>query len=186
MSIFVRPDSPPPRQPSPDILPEPLPYPHHPRRIPSRPKIRIHSARSYDFLNIKQESLSDDGHCSLRSTRPRTRSNLNVSPVTTPSSSPAPPSAFSYSPSAPPVPYRYTGPKHIICPKPVSCTPITLPELNPSTNSSLALPAPPGPVTEKKPTLPPLQKPKSMGIACLKFFGIRTSPSQPQSGVTAM
>jgi hypothetical protein len=185
MSIFVRPDSPPPRQPSPDILPEPLPYPHHPRRIPSRPKIRVHSARSYDFLSIKQESLSDDGHCSLRSARPRIRSNLNVSPVTTPSSSPAPSLTFSHSPSAP---YRYTGPKHIICPKPVSCTPITIPELDLSANSSptLPLPAPPSPVAEKKPTLPPLQKPKSMGIACLKFFGIRTSPNQPQSGVTAM
>ncbi|KIM46064.1 hypothetical protein M413DRAFT_441127 [Hebeloma cylindrosporum] len=180
MSIFVRPDSPPPRQPSPDIIPEPLPYPHHPRRIPSRPKIRIHSARSYDFLSIKQETLSDDGHCSLRSARPRTRSNLNVSPVTTPSSSPAPSSTYSHPPS---VPYHYTGPKHIICPKPVSCIPITLPEL---THPSPVLPGPPVPIMDKKPTPPPLQKPKSMGIACLKFFGIRTSPSQPQSGVTAM
>ena len=174
MSIFVRPDSPPPRQPSPDILPEPLPYPRHPCRVSSRPKVRIHSARSYDFLSINPESLSDDGHCSLRSARPRTRSNLNISPLTTPSSSPAP---SSHSSSPAPVPYRYTGPQHIVCPKPVSSTPITLTELNPSSPCSM---------TEKKPTLPPLPKPKSMGIACLKFFGIRTSPSQPQSGVTAM
>jgi hypothetical protein len=200
MSIFVRPDSPPPRQPSPDILPEPLPYPHHPRRIPFQPKVRIHSARSYDFLNTKPTKHSDDGHCSLRSARPRTRSNLNVSPVTTPSSSPAPssrnsqefsqrtlsiPYAFPHpspSPSpvlgAPTVPYRYTGPKHIICPKPVACTPIILPELIAPTPAVLA-----PPILEKKP-LPPLEKHKSMGIACLKFFGIRTPPRQPKTTTT--
>ncbi|KAF8974433.1 hypothetical protein BDZ97DRAFT_1911615 [Flammula alnicola] len=228
MSIFVRPDSPPPRQPSPDILPTPLPYPHHPRRVPSQPKIRVHSPtvppglhtrtqtlhspRSCDFFTNKAEN-SDDGHSSLDTTRKRTRSTVTStlagsSLTSTPSTSrspslrnspdfaphhrrtlsvafpsQSPPSSPSPAPSdsAPPVPsvpYRYTGPKHIVSPKPVACTPIVLPEVDEHRSDVYY----PPPTLERKPTpvLPALEKHKSMGIACLKFFGIRTPSRQPR------
>lgn len=104
MSIFVRPDSPPPRQPSPDILPAPLP---HPRHLSSRPKIRVQSAhpqgpclhpmRSMDFSSEGGRTESDDGHDfhSMPRSRQRTRSTFTTS--STPRSSPSPcPSTADY------------------------------------------------------------------------------------------
>jgi len=265
-SFYARPDSPPPRQPSPDILPPSLPHP--PRRISSQPRIHVqpppglaghertktlHSARSYDFLSPRTRPSTfpeDDERRSLRSGRRPSRSNLTVSPVSSPRSSPSssvrstpdfvprhrrnPSVAFnlssaSSSPSpnffkhsdthlqaqAPPAvvsltPYRYTGPQHIICPKPVSLTTPTIiipdivdvdvtprvqqfePETQPDMPHPISIPTQ---MREFKassykpdPVLPPLEKHKSMGIACLKFFGIRPHSSrQPSSAVvTAM
>jgi hypothetical protein len=74
MSIFTRPDSPPPRQPSPEFVPAPLPSPHLQARLrkssskqslsPSvppglhpfpAPHNFVHSTRSYDHLNERLE-----------------------------------------------------------------------------------------------------------------------------------
>ncbi|PPQ83278.1 hypothetical protein CVT25_004018 [Psilocybe cyanescens] len=256
-SIFVRPDSPPPRQPSPDFLPAPLPYPHHPRRIASQPKIRVHSpsippglhgrnktlqsARSCDFVSSRPSESRDeqDPRCSssssssdhgLRHFRARTRSpNLTVSSMSSPRSSPGPsarnspdfiphhrrtlsvafafpstPSSRSTSPTAvdsqvppvPLVPYRYTGPQHIVCPTPL---PLNKPIIFTNRDVEVAeilleVPSTPSPplgekASEGKDVLPPLEKHKSMGMACLKFFGIRstsTRQSPPRPAVTAM
>ncbi|KAF9476479.1 hypothetical protein BDN70DRAFT_167387 [Pholiota conissans] len=231
MSLFVRPDSPPPRQPSPDILPVPLPYPHHPRRIASQPKIRVHSpgplvppglqgrnktlytARSCDFPQVEmpreKSPFSDDGHSSIQSARERTHSTatptLTVSSVPNTPSSSRPPSvksslefaprhrrtmsvAFPNPPaspslaqnerslSVPEVPYRYTGPRRIVLPQPVSTTPvIMLPDID-QPGSEVRFPPR---TTTEKPRLPPLEKHKSMGVACLKFFGIRSASRRP-------
>ncbi|KDR83619.1 hypothetical protein GALMADRAFT_133048 [Galerina marginata CBS 339.88] len=238
MSIFVRPASPPPRQPSPDVLPAPLPYPRHPRRVPSQPKIRVHSpalppglnartkplhsARSYDFMSTRETKFSDDGHASPHSPRPRTLSTLNASPASTPSSSPAPssrnspdftsrhrrtlsvalpyssspspsPTVESEAPPVPPLPYRYTGPQHIVCPKPMSltsvATPILLSDIEAARHTAPVPTMPPilePKGFEQKYTLPALEKHKSMGIACLKFFGLRSPTRQPRTAVAAL
>ncbi|KAF4619310.1 hypothetical protein D9613_005333 [Agrocybe pediades] len=107
-SIFVRPESPPPRQPTPDLLPPSLPHP--PRRVSSQPRIRVnpppglssagydrkktlHSARSYDFLSTRPNTSPQpdiDDRRSLHSSRRPSRSNLSASPVSTACSSPSP------------------------------------------------------------------------------------------------
>ncbi|CAA7259877.1 unnamed protein product [Cyclocybe aegerita] len=259
MSFFARPDSPPPRAPSPDVLPEPLPCHRHPRRVASQPKVRsphhspalppglhartrtLQSARSADVLSIRSKS-SDDSHSSVHSLtmRPvKTRTTLGVydspSPRSTPSTSPSPtpspasssrnspdftrrhrrtlsvvvPHPGSLSPNTttdsllPPVPsvpaaYTYTGPKHIICPKPMSFTPIYLPDIEELSHPPPVAPprttvrvnaveqkSPTGTTASKTPSppLPPLEKHRSMGIACLKFFGrgMRKQQQQPVS-----
>lgn len=256
-SIFVRPDSPPPRQPSPDFFPAPLPYPHHPRRIASHPKIRVHtptippglhgrtktlqSARSCDVLSSRLAESRDPQSSSTRSPK------LTVSSMSSPRSSPAssarnspdfvphhrrtlsvafatPESSRSASPTAtavehhiqqvppvPSVPYRYTGPQHIICPTPVALNkPIIFTQRNSADATveeihfQVPVPSTPSPpLSDEKPKtrssvesegaaaapVPPLEKHKSMGIACLKFFGIRSNSarqSPPRPAVTAI
>lgn len=208
-----RPDSPPPRQPSPDILPTPLPYPRHPRRIHSQPKIKLQAspalppglrpkpARSYDFLRT---DTHDDARSSLYSARKHTQSST----ASTPSSSrapsvknvhfapthrrtlsiafPSPPSTPSPAPSehSLTVPYRYTGPRHIVCPQPVSGVPIVLPDLDlPRSEVRFPPAAPPEDTVTQAP--PALERHKSMGIACLKFFGIRSPARRPQTRLTS-
>ncbi|KAF8165231.1 hypothetical protein B0H34DRAFT_229558 [Crassisporium funariophilum] len=222
MSIFVRPDSPPPRQPSPDITPAPLPYPHHPRRVASQPKIRVHSptmppglypptrslqsVRSYEYLGRTETKSSDDGHSSLKSARCRTRSTHAASSLSSPRSSPDPsprgspdlvprhrrsfsmavapqfPSVQSRAPPVPAVPTSASIGKPILSPQPVLSRPIYLPDIDEMAShvSSRRKPQP-------KPTLPTLEKPRSMGITCLQFFGLRIAPKQSQqTSVTAM
>ncbi|RDB22589.1 hypothetical protein Hypma_010054 [Hypsizygus marmoreus] len=107
MSIFTRPDSPPPRQPSPDIVHAPLPSPHlrarqrtsssqlsmssyspatppglRPLNHPRRPILTV---RSYDHLS---ERVRAEKHEEPQ--RRKTRSNLSASPPTTPRSLPIP------------------------------------------------------------------------------------------------
>jgi hypothetical protein len=204
MSIFVRPDSPPPRQPSPDITPAPLPYPHHPRRVASQPKIRVYSpslppglqspsktvqpARSYDHIT---KAHSDSDHNSSmtpkrtsriqqplpphsgpelnsrhRSTLtvavPRRSSSLHVSPV----ANPPLPSASTASVSS--------SSKRTLRPQPNSF------------DSWMAANALPQRKPPSKPVLPPLEKHKSLGIACLRFFRFRNSSSRYSQKVTTI
>lgn len=109
MSIFVRPDSPPPRQPSPEFVPAPLPSPHLQARLrkssskqsisssPSLPpglhlstglRNFVHSTRSYEQLGERSE-------------RRRASSSPIVSPPTTPPSLPLPSTSLSVDHSRP-------------------------------------------------------------------------------------
>ncbi|KAF9464430.1 hypothetical protein BDZ94DRAFT_1256418 [Collybia nuda] len=101
MSFFSRPDSPPPRQPSPDFLPAPLPSPHLRARLrhssskhslpnysPSlppglTPDLFPRYMRSYDHINASIDGFE----------RKRARSALTASPPTTPRSLPVPSSS---------------------------------------------------------------------------------------------
>jgi hypothetical protein len=105
MSFFTRPDSPPPRQPSPDFIPAPLPSPHLRARlrhssskqslpsyspslppglnpVPRAPK-PLTSMRSCDHINGRSRTGEEYE-------RRRTRSTLTASPPTTPRSLTAP------------------------------------------------------------------------------------------------
>lgn len=105
--MFTRPDSPPPRQPSPEFVPTPLPSPHLrlrnssqklspspslsplvPPGLNARQSRHLVSTRSDDHLSEKANSRRDAVH--QDSGRRRTRSTLNVSPPTTPRSLPLP------------------------------------------------------------------------------------------------
>jgi hypothetical protein len=224
MSIFTRPDSPPPRQPSPDILPTPLP---HPRRLPSQPKIRVqlphpsrslHSMRSMDFTNEGGRMVSEDGHDSrsLPRTRKRTRSTFTSS--STPRSSPSPcPSTTDYLPdpvnhnrtlsvaipspspsptptmvcSVPPLPSSkpsvVASSNNIVCPKPVSLRPILFDQ----TDGLAAIDLQTAGFQRKlsksnSKRLPPLEKHKNVGLACLRFFGIKSQLKQSPNDVTSV
>ena len=207
-----RPDSPPPRQPSPDILPAPLPYPRHPRRIHSQPKIKIHPspalppglrpkpARSYDFLrtdtdnsSARKQTQSILAPSSTQSTPCSSRApsvkNVHFAPThrrTLSVAFPSPPSTPSPAPSehSLTVPYRYTGPRHIVSPQPVSAVPIVLPDLDLPRSGVRFPPAalPEDTVTQAPPAL---ERHKSMGMACLKFFGIRSPARRPQTRLTS-
>jgi len=203
MSIFVRPDSPPPRQPSPDITPSPLPYPHHPRRVASQPKIRLHSpspsrppglspsplrtvqpARSYDHIT---KTHSDHDSLMSKPTRtrqpltafrsvpqlnrstPRRRSSVHICPVSNPSLPPAP-AALEVSSSLKPMlrPQTSSG-ESFYLPHIGEMRPNILPQRKPTS----------------KPVLPPVEKNKSLSMACLRFFRFRhnhRSPSNTKHG----
>ncbi|KAF9534199.1 hypothetical protein CPB83DRAFT_889202 [Crepidotus variabilis] len=218
MAQFQRPESPPPRQPSPDITLEALP---HPRRVASQPKIRVHtptirgsnrtlhSMRSVDFLRdghrTPVSTTSEDGHsiASLPSPRQRTRSSY-LSPSSpspsSPSSSPSPrnhrrtlsvaipspspsptPTMVQPLPPVPSVPAIYKGQSTIICPQPVSYKPYMLTP----TDSEVTARSPPSasPSLLSVKGLPPLEKHKNMGVACLRFFRIK---AKSPSSVTAV
>lgn len=77
-----RPDSPPPRQPTPELQPAPLPCPHVARRVASQPKIRINNTllharspkptRSHDGLHTRHSRTPSVGaQRSSASTYPR-------------------------------------------------------------------------------------------------------------------
>ena len=189
MSIFVRPDSPPPRQPSPDITPTPLPYPHHPRRVASQPKFRpvsparppglqlptrtVQPARSYDHIT---NAYSDDNDLSTSRKRapptsrmqqpfgpglnPRQMSTLTVTAVHRRSS------VHVCQVANPPLPP--SGPKRTLRPHPNSFDSLYLPEMDANAIPQRKLPS--------KPVLPPLKKQKSLSMACLRFFRFRNSP----------
>lgn len=202
MSIFVRPDSPPPRQPSPDITPSPLPYPHHPRRVVSQPKIRVHSpspsrppglqppaktvqpARSYDritnshndhditpriqqplpFRNLPELNSHNRATLSVAVAR---RSSVHVCPVSDPPLPPSPAASEASSSS-----------KRTLRPQPNSFDSFYL-----ETGAN----AIPQRKPTSKPVLPPLEKHKSLGMACLRFFRFRgnhRSPSNPKHGAS--
>ncbi|KAF8812561.1 hypothetical protein BYT27DRAFT_7335811 [Phlegmacium glaucopus] len=200
MSIFVRPDSPPPRQPSPDIPPTPLPYPHHPRRVASQPKIRIYSpshppglqsptktiqpVRSHDHMTkahsdhnsfvipmMRTRSTSRTQHLSpsrsaldLGSRRKSTLtmavprcSSVHVYPVTNP---PLPPA-----PAALDLPSVAPSSKRTLRLQPNSFDAFYLDGMG---GNSLPQRKPPS-----KPALPPLERHKSLGMACLRLFRLR-------------
>ena len=197
MSIFVRPDSPPPRQPSPDIPPAPLPYPHHPRRVASQPKIRavsparppglqlptrtVHSARSYD--HITNEHSYDN---SLLTPRKRTPSTLKMQQPSGPELNPRHISTLTVTAvnrrssvhvcpvASPPLPP--SGPKRTLRPHPNSFDSLYLPEMD-----ARAIP-------QRKPpsrsVLPSLKKHKSLSMACLRFFRIRNSSQSEKIATT--
>ena len=198
MSIFVRPDSPPPRQPSPDITPAPLPYPHHPRRVASQPKIRavtvsparppglqlptrtVHSARSYDHIT---SAHNDDN--SLLTPRKRTPPSLRLQQPFGPELNSRHMSTLTVTavhrrssvhvcPVANP-PLPPSGPKRTLRPHPNSFDSLYLPEMD---ASAIPQRKPPS-----KSVLPALKKHKSLSMACLRFFRIRNS-SQSQKPVT--
>lgn len=189
MSIFVRPDSPPPRQPSPDITPTPLPYPHHPRRAASQPKIRalsparppglqlptrtVQPARSYDCITNARSD--DDNLLTLRKRTPPTSrmqqpfgpehmSTLTVTAVHRRSS------VHVCQVANPPLPPKRTLRSH-----PNSFDSLYLPEMDASA------------IPQRKPSSksvhPPLKKHKSLSMACLRFFRFRIS-SQLQKPAT--
>ena len=188
MSIFDRSDSPPPRQPSPDITLAPLPYPHHPRRVVSQPKIiavsprparppglqlptrTVHSARSYDHIS---SAHSDNSLLTRKQTPPRLRieqpfgpelnprhmSALTVTAVRRRASVHVCPVA---NPPLPP-----SSPKRTLRPHPNSFDSLYLPEMD-----ATAIPQRKPP---SKSVFPTLKKHKSLSMACLRFFRIRNS-----------
>jgi hypothetical protein len=199
MSIFVRPDSPPPRQPSPDITLAPLPYPHHPRRVASHSKIRavsparppglqlpirtIHSARSYDHMtsvHIDDNSLLTPRKRTPPTLRmqqpfgqelnPRHMSTLTVTAVHRRSSVHVCPVA---NPPLPP-----SGPKRTLRPHPNSFDSLYLPEMDASA------------IPQRKPpskfVLPSFKKHKSLSMACLRFFCIRNSSQSEKIATTTL
>jgi hypothetical protein len=190
MSIFVRPDSPPPRQPSPDIPPTPLPYPNHPRRVVSHPRIRavsptrppglqlptrtIQYARSYDHITSAHSDTTKRAPPTLRMQQPfgpelntRHMSSLTVTAVHRRASVHVCPVA---NPPLPP-----SGPKRILRPHPNSFDSLYLPEMDASAIPQLKSPS--------KSVFPSLKKHKSLSIACLRFFRIRNS-SQSENVAT--
>lgn len=198
MSIFARPDSPPPRQPSPEIPHAPLPYPHHPRRVSSNPKIKavsparppglqlptriVQSARSYDHIT---SAHSDDGslltprkrsHPTLKMQQPfgpelnpRHMSTLTVTAVHRRASVPVCPVA---NPPLPP-----SDPKRTLRPHPNSFDSLYIPAMD---ANAIPQRKPPS-----KSVLPSLKKHKSLSLACLRFFRIR-NPSQSERIATTI
>jgi hypothetical protein len=192
MSIFVRPDSPPPRQPSPDIPPAPLPYPHHPRRAVSQPKIKVYSpsrppglqsptktikpVRSYDQNSLRasrketypmQQPLPSRSGAELKSTLqavPRRLSSAHVRPVA--------------NPPLPSVPAASNS-KRTLRPQPNSFDSLYLPHVDDIGANAL-----PQRKSPSKPVLP--EKNKSLGLACLWFFRSRNSSRYSQSPVAAI
>jgi len=194
MSIFVRPDSPPPRAPSPEFTLASLPCPPPPRRVHSQPKIRVHSpaslhpptkrlhgARSYDVIKHRQAADSDDGHSvpspTTTSSSPipslydsSTKRSVSVAPSSS-SSTPrtgSPPPAQSSASS-----FVFPVSKHFTVDQPAQPVPVTIPTLKSKPS---------------KASLPPLERHKNMGVACLRFFGVRfpsttKSPRPPSAAV---
>ncbi|KAF9057678.1 hypothetical protein BJ165DRAFT_1521038 [Panaeolus papilionaceus] len=222
MSIFERPESPPPRAPSPDLSPAPLPYPHHARRVPSQPRIRVltptippglqstttttpkllHSVRSCD--NIYARNL--DNSNSLQSSKPRTRSALMLSPSDTPRSSPSSSArnsaefapghrrTFSVAVARPatspnslrpqlPHPNSQEPPKPIYASQPLRH--IYLPDIEDPSILQPQLPSQPK-ASQKPFILPPLEKHKNLGAACLKLFRIRPSKQQQRTTIVSV
>ena len=198
MSIFVRPDSPPPRQPSPEIPHAPLPYPHHPRRAISQPKIKpvsparppglqlpvrtVQSARSYD--QIPSARSADDSLLTPRKRTPPTlkmqqpfgqeihprhmSTTLTVTTVHRRASVHVCPVA-----NPPPPP---SDPKRNLRPHPNSFDSLYLPEMHAN-----AIPQRKPPSKSVLP--PPLKKHKGLSMACLRFLRIR-NPSQSEKIAT--
>jgi len=218
---FFRPESPPPRQPSPALSPAPLP---HPRRQPSQPRVRVHPPLSHGHTLLAMRSMDltserirmgrtfGDTSDSAPQTRQRTRSTH------TPTGSPTEThSSTGLSPCHSPRP-RVPTPKRTLSasfpsPSP-SPTPTMVSPFSPSLKSvvacasdGIACPRPlkpfmfehtegPG-LPDQQPTkhlrlkpslrsLPPLEKPKHVGIACLRFFGIKTHPKKISGDVTGL
>ena len=186
MSIFVRPASPPPRQPSPDIMPAPLPYPHHPRRVVSQPKIKVVSpsrppglsptrtvqpARSYDHM---RKTHNDDNRLS----RSRTSSSLKTQqPSRGPELNPQHMSTLTVHvhPVANTPTTTASGSKRILRPYPNSFDSLYLPQIDEIVGANA--------IPQRKPSsksvLPPLEKHKSLGMACFRFFRIRNFSRHP-------
>jgi len=221
MSIFTRPDSPPPRQPSPDILPTPLP---HPRHFSSQPKIRVqlphitrslHSMRSMDFTNEGGRIVSEDGHDSRSMPRTRKRTRSTFTSSSTPRSSPSPcPSATDCLPdpvthnrtlsvaipspspsptptmvcSAPPLPSSklsaVASSNNIVCPRPVSLRPILFDQVDGLDVQTAGFQRKSSKSNSKR--VPPLEKHKNVGLACLRFFGIKPQVKQSPKDVTSV
>jgi hypothetical protein len=194
MSTFSRPDSPPPRQPSPDIALAPLPYPRHPRRVVSQPKIRavsparppglqlpartVHYARSYDHLTSAHGFLTPR----KRALAPPTlRMQQAFGPEFNPSHADTVTAVHRRAsvhvcpvanPSLPP-----SGPKRILMPHPNSFDSLYLPEMDASAISQRKPPS--------KSVLPSLKKHKSLSMACLRLFRIRNSFQSGKIATTA-
>ncbi|KAF8914020.1 hypothetical protein CPB84DRAFT_45621 [Gymnopilus junonius] len=208
MSIFVRPDSPPPRQPSPDILLTPLPCPH-PRRVSSQPEIEllspavsprldiqartIHSSRSFDGLSSQKTTSSKDTQKMWVAPRPWTHSGVKGRPQFDLNGWSSSSGALSPSPSlfmGPSANIERPSPSHLpahsypepICSEPVSKNPVILRkfELEEVRGTSAM------PFLERKQILPSLEKPKSMGMGCLRFFRLRSAQRQRSTAVTAL
>ncbi|KAG5648950.1 hypothetical protein DXG03_000299 [Asterophora parasitica] len=185
MSIFTRPESPPPRQPSPEPQYTPLPSPHVRARqrtassqhsssshAPATPPgLAVHrqhkpipSARSYDHLHGAQEPR-------IRNTR--SRSTLTASPPATPRSLPLPsPSRSQFSES----PHRRTLSNAI-------------PYLSPPPSPTLAAPPPPVPpipafVLNSPAHYKPAPSPQPATILPIHLPDLGTIPSLAESAHT--
>lgn len=156
MSVFVRPDSPPPRQPSPDITYTPLNPPAH-SRSRRRPRLSmqptsgravgpqfseriLHSMRSYDHIseNAKCKRLANKQDIGSKS---KSRGTPLISPPTTPRSLPtsSPPRSPSLSGKLGhrrslsfAIPYRSPPPSPTIASPPPPVPPIPAFALNPT------------------------------------------------------
>ncbi|PPQ99083.1 hypothetical protein CVT24_003643 [Panaeolus cyanescens] len=199
MSIFQRPESPPPRAPSPELPPAPLPYPHHARRVPSQPRIRVQTPTVPPGLQVRPKGLHSVRSCdniyarnvdSLQTSKARTRSAMMLSPSDTPNSSPSS-SARNSSEFTPG--HRRTSSVAIQRPatSPISTYPplpmrhVYLPDIHserPNTIQSQSQPK----LASKPVILPPLEKHKNLGAACLKLFRFRPSKQQQRSPIVSM
>ncbi|KAG5342505.1 hypothetical protein C0989_000633 [Termitomyces sp. Mn162] len=170
MSIFARPPSPPPRQPSPELHYSPLPSPHararhrtlssHTDSAPATPPgLPVPKPRKA-ILTVR--SLNDLPSSS-RSLVPHRRSLSTAIPYRSP---PPTPTVVSPPPPVPPIPTFALSPPTPIksCPRPAAITPIHLPDLD----SVPPLPEP----TAKQPS--PTRQHK-VAMTCLRFFSLRNS-----------
>lgn len=212
MSIFARPDSPPPRQPSPDFLPAPLPSPHLRGRLrhssskqsfPSysppvppglNPAPRSHktipSMRSYDHINGRNRTGEEYE-------RKRTRSTLTASPPTTPRSLPIPSSSRA-SEERPhrrclssAIPYRSPPPSPTIslAPPPVPPIPafVLTPPADMKTRSRSLHPMSLTPIRlPELDNLPPLSEPTYRSQKQSRPQPPTPSPEKPKSGMTCL
>jgi hypothetical protein len=203
MSIFTRPDSPPPRQPSPEFVPTPLPSPHLRARLrkssskqslgPSSPSIPpglsaprnfIHSSRSYDHLDERTER------------RRRTSSNPMSGPITPRPLTQNYPTSLSVDHGrrrnlSQATPYRSPPPSPAISPPPPPVPPIPAFVLTPpkedkpthppqSMSGLIRLPdldnvSPLSESTFIPRQHPKVPPPKHSGMTCLKFFSLRNT-----------
>ncbi|KAF8897657.1 hypothetical protein BD779DRAFT_1491979 [Infundibulicybe gibba] len=195
--MFVRPDSPPPRQPSPDFVPAPLPSPpvHSRLRNPSAraltPSVppglhkQLLSTRSCDQLGdrIRQP------HCRLRTQsthKHAPRSLPSLSPPHTPvlvphartpahtvsrSPPPSPTTVSTPPPPVPPIPafmLPSTDSKPIAQPRPINLSPFRFSEFD---NIS-AISTPSDFLPKRCPPQPQPEKHKGVGMTCLRFFSL--------------
>ena len=168
MSIFVRPDSPPPRQPSPDIAIAPLPYPHHPRRVASQPKIRVVSPSHPPGLHSPRTVQP------VRSYDHMTKAHENNNTFLTPRTST---SSASRTQQSSRDPAAALASKRTLRSHPNSFDSLYLPHIDEMDASAIPQRKPPS-----KSVLPPSGKHKSLGMACLRFFRIR-NPSRQATAV---
>ncbi|PPR07193.1 hypothetical protein CVT26_012627 [Gymnopilus dilepis] len=211
MSIFVRPESPPPRQPSPDIFLTPLPYPH-PRRVHSQPRLgqdspvsppglatsarTMHSSRSFDGFS-SHTTPPDDEQCVLTVLRrPQTSSPFSdVSGTNSPHSLSPSSNSKTHVPSPPQTSVLHSHPARpkpsdaspswphaILDSKPLSKTTVLVRESDFGENRE----TPAASILEPKQSLPALEKHKSMGMACLRFFRFSGWQRQHRTAVAAL
>ena len=203
MSIFTRPESPPPRQPSPEFVPAPLPSPHFQARLrkssskqslsPSVPpglhplpvpRNLVHSSRSHEHLGNWPEGRR------RTPSNPHTLSSTHRSPPTPPTSlsvdhasgrhwrrSALQAGTYHSPPPSPAIP----SPPPPVPPIPAFVAAEVKHKVSPPMSKSpICLPdfdnvAVSTRQSRQQPKLPPLQNHSGIGMTCLKFFSTRNT-----------